>query len=182
MEESPSPKKSGTWTMAIQTDHVAIPRLSSILQKWLLSKKSNNSYAPPTSLSKILQTPASRKESASYELSRFSILKSSENASIQLQLGLCSNEKRCLDFTREDISERKASSERSIAELPTVVEGDGGDIEVQVGKLSLTSMSSSLDDHSWDPFLALLAACGQLHPFTLLAIISKSWCGFLSLI
>nr|GMD09325.1 serine/threonine-protein kinase haspin homolog [Ipomoea batatas] len=174
MEESPSPKKSGTWTMAIQTDHVAIPRLTSILQKWLLSKKLNNSYAPPISLSKILETPASRRESAPYEVSRYSILKASENASIQLQLGLCFNEKRCLDFTNEDISKRKESSERSIAEVHTVVEDDGGDIEVQVGKLSLTSRPSSLDAHSWDPFLALLAACGQSHPFTLLDVISKS--------
>nr|GMD05738.1 serine/threonine-protein kinase haspin homolog [Ipomoea batatas] len=87
---------------------------------------------------------------------------------------MCFNEKRCLDFTNEDISKRKASSERSIAEVHTVVEDDGGDIEVQVGKLSLTSRPSSLDAHSWDPFLALLAACGQSHPFTLLDVISKS--------
>ncbi|CAH9141136.1 unnamed protein product [Cuscuta epithymum] len=174
MEESPSPKRPSTWTMTIQSNHVAIPCLSSTLQKWLLSKQNNISYAPPL-LPMILETPASQKGSNPCKLSRFSNLKTSEDARRGLQSGLFSSEEECLDFTSEEISKKKSpsDSEKRIEQFHTA-EDDTEGIEDIVGKLSITSRPSSLDRHCWDPFLALLAACGQSHPFTLLDVISKS--------
>ncbi|VFQ83499.1 unnamed protein product [Cuscuta campestris] len=174
MEESPSPKRSSTWTMSTQSNHVAVPHLSSILRKWLLSMKLNNNYAPPASLAKILETPTSRKEST-HKLGKISTLKASESACRELQSGLYSSNKGFLDFISEDIFRRKSpsGSERSIQHFD-FAEDDSEGIEAKVEKLSLTSQPSSLDCHSWDPFLVLLSACGQSHPFTLLDVVSKS--------
>ncbi|KAJ8572754.1 hypothetical protein K7X08_009265 [Anisodus acutangulus] len=173
MVESPSPNKSSTWTVGIQTDDVVISRLSSVLQKWLISKKLNDSYAPPASLSKILETPASRKESAIGLIYGSSNVKTPEKTSLRIPSGLYSTQNKRIGFTNEDVSTGQPLSERGIGEICSMDEEGCEDIDVAVSKLSLTSRPSSVDGHTWDPFLALLAACGQSAPLTLLEILSK---------
>ncbi|KAL3349862.1 hypothetical protein AABB24_022762 [Solanum stoloniferum] len=171
--ESPSPNKCSTWTVGIQTDDVVISRLSSVLQKWLISKKLNDSYAPPASLSKILETPASRKESAIRFIYGSSTAKTPEKTSLRIPSGLYSSQNKRIGFTNEDVSREQPLSEKGIGEICPMDEEGYEDIDVAVSKLSLTFRPSSVDGHTWDPFLALLAACGQSAPLTLLEILSK---------
>ncbi|WMV12191.1 hypothetical protein MTR67_005576 [Solanum verrucosum] len=173
MVESPSPNKCSTWTVGIQTDDVVISRLSSVLQKWLISKKLNDSYAPPASLSKILETPASRKESAIRFIYGSSTAKTPEKTSLRIPSGLYSSQNKRIGFTIEDVSREQPLSEKGIGEICPMDEEGCEDIDVAVSKLSLTSRPSSVDGHTWDPFLALLAACGQSAPLTLLEILSN---------
>ncbi|KAM3219345.1 serine/threonine-protein kinase haspin [Capsicum annuum] len=173
MVESPSPNKYCTWTVGIQTDDVVISRLSSVLQKWLISKKLNNSYAPPASLSKILETPASRKQSASRFIYGSSNVKTPEKTALRIPSGLYSGQNRRIGFTNEDVFREQPLSDKGVGEICPMDEEDCGDIDIAIRKLSLTSRPSSVDGHTWDPFLALLAACGQSAPLTLLEILSK---------
>ncbi|XP_009781945.1 serine/threonine-protein kinase haspin homolog [Nicotiana tabacum] len=173
MVESPSPNKCATWTTGIQTDAIIISRLSSVLQKWLISKKLNHTYAPPASLSKILETPASRKESACGVIYGSANVKTPEKKSLQVPSGLYSTQNKHFGSRDEDVSGGRPLSETGIGEICPMDEGGYEDIEVGVSKLSLTSRPSSVDAHTWDPFLALLAACGQSAPLTLLEILSK---------
>lgn len=177
MVESPSPNKCATWTTGIQTDAIIISRLSSVLQKWLISKKLNHTYAPPASLSKILETPASRKESACGVIYGSANVKTPEKKSLQVPSGLYSTQNKHFGSRDEDVSGGRPLSETAIGEICPMDEEGYEDIDVGVSKLSLTSRPSSVDAHTWDPFLALLAACGQSAPLTLLEILSKYWCG-----
>lgn len=43
LEESPSPKKSGTWVISVPDNEIPLPYMSSVLRKWLIAKKSNQS-------------------------------------------------------------------------------------------------------------------------------------------
>ncbi|XP_059313371.1 serine/threonine-protein kinase haspin homolog [Lycium ferocissimum] len=173
MVESPSPNKYSTWTVGIQTDDIVISCLSSVLQKWLISKRLNDSYAPPASLSKILETPASRKESAYGFICGSSNLKTPEKTSLRIPSGLYSTQNKRIGSTNENVSTGKPLSERDIGEICPMDEEGCKDIDVAVSKLSLTSRPSSVDAHTWDPFLALLAACGQSAPLTLFEILYK---------
>ncbi|KAA8536695.1 hypothetical protein F0562_029173 [Nyssa sinensis] len=166
LEESPSPKKSGTWAMGVQYDNVSIPHLSKVLEKWLISKKLHHSCGPSGSLTKILETTVMPMESTS--------LKTPKEASLQTHSGLHSVQNRFnLSVIDKDVFERHISSRKSSDEFRTMGEEGGEDIEVAVGKLSLTSRPSSLDGHHWDPFLALLTVCGQSAPSALLDVFSK---------
>ncbi|KAL2511778.1 Protein kinase superfamily protein [Abeliophyllum distichum] len=137
LEESPSPKKSGTWTVGVQADNVVIPHLSSVLQKWLVYKKLNRSYGFPGSLSKILETPEVSKDPV------------------------------CHDGFSNSVQTRFYSSFTDGDATGMPIKEACEDIEVAVTKLSLTSRPSSWDGHRWDSFSALLTACGQCAPSTL---------------
>lgn len=149
MEESPSPKKPSTWIVGVQSAEVSIPYLSSVLQKWLIAQK--RGCGPPPSLTRILETPATHKE---------------HRSSRTLEQGF--QNRISFSSVSEDFSTRpftlKRSSEKSCE-----------DIQVAVGKLSLTSNPGSLDGQSWDPLLALLTACGQSAPSTLLDVLLTYW-------
>ncbi|PSS21628.1 Serine/threonine-protein kinase [Actinidia chinensis var. chinensis] len=158
LEESPSPKKSGTWAMGIQRDDVAIPHVSTVLKKWLISKKLHRSSGPLGSLSRILETPALPGEFICNDGIGYSGLKTPVEASLQIHSGL-------------QTAQNKLNS--SFIKKDAVGDECREDIEVAVGKLSLTSRPDSLDGHQWDPFLALLAVCGQPTPSMLLDVFSK---------
>lgn len=163
LEESPSPKKPGTWTMGVQVDNVVIPHLSSVLRKWLVYKKLNRSYGFPGSLSKILETPEVSKDPVYHDGFSSSTLKTSGKESLQIHSRSNSIQ------TRFDSSITFGDATR----MP--IEEEGEDIEVAVTKLSLTSRPSSLDGYRWDSFSALLTACGQCAPSTLTDILSSYW-------
>ncbi|GFY89109.1 protein kinase superfamily protein [Actinidia rufa] len=158
LEKSPSPKKSGTWAMGIQRDDVAIPHVSTVLKKWLFSKKLNRSSGPLGSLSRILETPALPGESICNGGIGYSGLKIPAEASLHIH-------------SRLQTAQNKLHS--SFIEKYAVGDECHEDIEVAVGKLSLTSRPDSLDGHQWDPFLALLAVCGQPTPSMQLDVFSK---------
>nr|XP_027114938.1 serine/threonine-protein kinase haspin homolog isoform X2 [Coffea arabica] len=160
LEESPSPKRSGTWLMGVQTDKVAIPHLSSVLRKWLIAQKQG--CGPPLSLTKILQTPAVCKESVS------SALRTLEDGSLPIHPSLSIQNRINFSSLSGDFSIRPSAAERCS-------EKSCEDIQVAVGKLSLTSYHDSQDGLGWDPLLALLTACGQSAPSTLLDVL-LSYC------
>ncbi|KAI8531779.1 hypothetical protein RHMOL_Rhmol11G0162200 [Rhododendron molle] len=160
LEESPSPKKSGTWAMGVQSDDVAIPHMSTALRKWLISKKLNRSCGPSASLSKILQTPALPGQSICRNGSSSSCSKIS--SSLQIDSGLL-------------IVKNKFNSSFTIKEFETLGDEEFEDIDKAVRKLSLTLEPGSLEGHHWDPFVALLAVCGQSSPSMLSDVFSKFW-------
>ncbi|KAG8369024.1 hypothetical protein BUALT_Bualt15G0107200 [Buddleja alternifolia] len=154
LEESPSPKKTGTWTMGDQVDDVVIPHLSSVLQKWLISKKLNRTYGFPGSLSKILETPLLAKDPSQDNLS-YSISKTLGKDSLEVH-------------SSSNVIQQSVNSsmhDKHLSGMP--IQETSEDIEVTVSKLSLTSRPSSLDGHGWNSFSALLTACGQSVPSTL---------------
>ncbi|OVA16664.1 Protein kinase domain [Macleaya cordata] len=79
LEESPSPKNSGTWAMGVQNDSIVLPQFNSRLGKWLVAKKLNYSCGPSASLSNILETPVIPMESISSDASVTSKMKTPES-------------------------------------------------------------------------------------------------------
>ncbi|KAL6495024.1 hypothetical protein OROGR_030943 [Orobanche gracilis] len=162
LEESPSPKKPSTWTMGDQVDNVVIPRLSSVLHKWLISKKLSRTYSFHGSLLKILETPVLSQSPIGHDSCSSPTIKTrgedlkvgSSLYSIQQRLNLSLNDKRFSTMPIQETCE---------------------DIEVAIGKLSLASGRSSLDGQGWNSFSALLTACGQSVPSTLTDIL-LSYC------
>lgn len=148
LEESPSPKKPSTWTMGSKDHDVDVTHLSSVLQKWLVSKKLNRTYAFPGSLSKILETPVSS---------------STIKTPGQEYLGE-------LILNSTDQMPKSSLKEKPLSNMP--IEETCEDLEGAVSKLSLTSRPSSLDSHAWDSFSAILTACGQSVPSTLTDLLS----------
>ncbi|KAL3818026.1 hypothetical protein ACJIZ3_003931 [Penstemon smallii] len=137
------------------TQDAVIPHLSSILQKWLISKKLNRSYGFPGSLSKILEAPILSKDPIGRDSFSSSTLKTPGEVSVEVNLSLKSIQQR--------LSSRLDDKHISGIAIQETCE----DIEVAVNKLSLTSTPSSLDDHRKNSFSALLCACGQSIPSTL---------------
>ncbi|KAL0422136.1 UNVERIFIED_CONTAM: Serine/threonine-protein kinase haspin [Sesamum latifolium] len=155
LEESPSPKKPGTWALGAQVDNAVIPHLSSVLQKWLISKKLIRKYAFPGSLSEILETPSLSKDPICHHSFSSSTMKKTGKDHPEVDLSLSS------------IQQRSNSSlnDKQFTGIP--IQETCEDIEVEVRKLSLTSRPSSLDGQGWNSFTALLTACGQSVPSTL---------------
>ncbi|RVW77373.1 Serine/threonine-protein kinase haspin-like [Vitis vinifera] len=140
LEESPSPKRFGTWAMGVQSDDIVLPHLSSVLNKWLIAKKLNYSYGPSGSLSKILETPAMPMEPICGDGFDASTVKTPEKASPQVCLGLHSVQDRFnSDFMNKDVVGRQTGSQKS--NEVSLTTGDEGceDIDVAIKKLSLTS-------------------------------------------
>ncbi|KAJ9681657.1 hypothetical protein PVL29_017851 [Vitis rotundifolia] len=174
LEESPSPKRFGTWAMGVQNDDIVLPHLSSVLNKWLIAKKLNYSYGPSGSLSKILETPAMPMEPICGDGFDASTVKTPEKASPQVCSGLHSVQDRFnSNFMNKDVVERQTGSQKS--NEVSLTTGDEGceDIDVAIKKLSLTSRSASLGGDHWDSFSALLTVCEQSAPSTLLDVFSK---------
>lgn len=82
LEESPSPKHFGTWATGNRTATDPIPHVSSRLEKWLYSKKIDSSCGPSTTLSKILETPASAMDSIYSDHLDFSVLQTPEKGNL----------------------------------------------------------------------------------------------------
>lgn len=167
LEESPSPQKSGSWIMGVQTDKMPIPHLSSVLQKWLIAQRRKRSCGTASSLTGILETPAMFKDSLGLEtLGETSPLSHSGFCSIQ--------GRKSSDSVGEDMP-RKCSSHTRSKEFHVMCEESCEDIEASVCKLSLTSRNASSDVQNWDPFSALLNACGQSAPSTFPDVL-KTYC------
>lgn len=164
LEESPSPKNFGTWTMGTQNEKVEVPNICSRLEKWLISRRIKCSFGASDSLFRILETPKSHDSSVCS-----SNWRTPEKASLQIHSGLDSVQSSpCLDVINKDEPESRTSL-REIIEEPVTIE----DVELSLEKLSLTSQSASLGgDHS-DPFSELLTACGQSSPSVLLDVFSN---------
>lgn len=173
LEESPSPKKYGTWAIGNQTD-VAIPHLSSRLEKWLISKKLNP-YGPSSTLSKILGTPAKGPETIDEEDFDFLNLNTTERSSFKVSSQLHSFESRLKsNLTDRNVLERDIIKSHKI-DTKGVGNESCEDIEFAVKKLSLASTSTSSETDHLDPFAALLAVCGQSTPSKFQDVFSKYW-------
>ncbi|PON69588.1 Serine/threonine protein kinase [Parasponia andersonii] len=155
LEESPSPKKFGTWARANQTDVVAMTHLSTRLNNWLISKKINYSCGPSSTLSKILGTPSITQEPKCYDDFDSLSMRTPEKSSVKISSHLPYVKITSKSHKMEDVG--KESSE---------------DLEVAIKKLSLASTSSSDADH-FNPFTTLLAVCEQSVPSKFQDVFSK---------
>ncbi|KAI9157312.1 hypothetical protein LWI28_020439 [Acer negundo] len=173
LEESPSPKRFGTWTMGNQSENVTITHLCSRLKKWQISKKLNYSCGSSGTLSKILETPSTTLKPIKREDFDASILRTPEKSSPKITTGLQSIQSRPdKNITNKDVPQRDYIS-LSNELLVSVKEESCEDIEVGVKELSLASTSASLDLDHVNPFAMLLAVCDQLAPAKLLDVLSK---------
>ncbi|XLR26262.1 hypothetical protein HN51_039479 [Arachis hypogaea] len=169
LEESPSPKKVGTWTIP---EEAPLPAVCARLERWLHSRRLKPSCGPSSTLSKIMDTPATGSQithdvginSAILETLERTVAKNSHLDTIQAggKRGLLDGIP--LEGTRDLQIDHKMMIDQS----------DGGceDIDLAVKKLSLTSTSSSLDDGHISPFSALLSICGQSAPSLLGDVLS----------
>lgn len=159
-----------------QSNNIIIPHLSSRLEKWLLSKKLNHSIGPSSTLSKILETPAMPLEPICGDDSGSLNLRTPEKSSMKTNSQLPSVQSRSNSISVDkiviegDINSQKCNT-------ASVSEGHEGceDIEVAIKKLSLASISASVDRDQSDPFAALLAVCGQSSPSELKDVFSNYW-------
>lgn len=167
LEESPSPKSFSTWTSS-QFDSATVPSLCSRIEKWLISKKSNYSLAPSSTLSKILETPLGSIEPIGRNhLEKFK-LRTPEKSSREIDVHFCSIQRRFISSINDlDDLEIESNGDNRSNKAEVVSTEDCEDIEVAVKKLSLASTSTSFHDYNLDPLSALLAVCGQSAPSTL---------------
>ncbi|KAK0593055.1 hypothetical protein LWI29_029974 [Acer saccharum] len=173
LEESPSPKRFGTWTMGNQSENVTITHLCSRLKKWQIFKKLNYNCGSSITLSKILETPSTTLKPIKREDFDASILRTPEKSSPKITTGLQSIQSRPdKNITNKDVPQRDYIS-LSNELLVSVKEESCEDIEVGVKDLSLASTSASLDLDHVNPFAMLLAVCDQLAPAKLLDVLSK---------
>ncbi|KAL5834226.1 hypothetical protein ACOSQ4_013723 [Xanthoceras sorbifolium] len=174
LEESPSPKRFGTWTMGNQSDSATIPNLCSRLEKWLISKKLNYSCGPSSTLSKILETPSMNLEPIQGNDLDASSLRTPEKSSLKITSGCHPIQSRSdKDIANKDVPQRDYISQ-SNESLVSVKEESCEDIEAAVKKLSLAPTSASFDLDHVNPFATLLAVCGQSAPAKLLDVLSKN--------
>lgn len=162
--------------MGKQSNNIALPHLSSRLEKWLISKKLNHSCGPSSTLSKILETPTMPLEPICDDDFEPSNLRTPEKSSMKIDSQLLSINSRFNSILVEkDVLERENNSQKTTAVLVSEGHEDCEHLEVAVKKLSLTSTTASLDHDQLDPFAALLAVCGQSSPSTLKEAFSKYW-------
>lgn len=175
LEESPSPKSFSTWTSS-QFDSATVPSLCSRIEKWLISKKSNYSLAPSSTLSKILETPLGSIEPIGRNhLEKFK-LRTPEKSSREIDVHFCSIQRRFISSINDlDDLEIESNGDNRSNKAEVVSTEDCEDIEVAVKKLSLASTSTSFHDYNLDPLSALLAVCGQSAPSTLKDAFSNYW-------
>ncbi|KAJ4954743.1 hypothetical protein NE237_011526 [Protea cynaroides] len=145
LEESPSPKNFGTWSMGIQSDQIILPDVSSRLRKWLISRQPTQSCGPSSSLAKILETPGVPMESVYCDVSKSSnektpVLISAQKSNVKgLDLG---------DVSSDDLGE-------------------------EITKLTLKSNHTSIDGNYHDSFSMLLMFCKQSSPSTMSDVFSQ---------
>ncbi|KAL1350759.1 serine/threonine-protein kinase haspin homolog [Arachis hypogaea] len=169
LEESPSPKKVGTWTIP---EEAPLPAVCARLERWLHSRRLKPSCGPSSTLSKIMDTPATGSQithdvginSAILETLERTVAKNSHLDTIQ-----AGGKRGLLDGIPLE-----GTLDLQIDHNMMIDESDGGceDIDLAVKKLSLTSTSSSLDDGHISPFSALLSICGQSAPSLLGDVLS----------
>jgi serine/threonine-protein kinase haspin len=160
MEESPSPKKVGSWIVGNVAEEVPIPPLCSRLERWLYSRRFNPRCGPSSTLSKILDTPTMNLETIRDIDFQFSDLRLKSLDQSELRNSQSHNFK---------TGESKGSLNNPIL----IKDEESEDIEACVKKLSLTSTSSSIyDDHN-NPFAVLLEICGQSAPSMLQDLFSR---------
>ncbi|XP_073129587.1 serine/threonine-protein kinase haspin homolog isoform X2 [Henckelia pumila] len=160
LEESPSPNKSSTWITGDKNDTV-IPYLSSVLRKWLVSKKLNSAYVFHGSLSNVLETPAPSQDPTCHDNHSSSIPKCLGQGSVEVPLSLYST------YLSLNSMQEKLCSSCDKHASGILIEESCEDIGIAVSKLSLTSRPSSVDDRLPSSFSALLTACNQSSPSTL---------------
>ncbi|XP_028779473.1 serine/threonine-protein kinase haspin homolog isoform X1 [Neltuma alba] len=170
LEESPSPKKVGTWTIGNGNYDGQVPHLCSRLEKWLLSRKLNLSCGPSSTLSKILDTPARGLETIyDVDLCSLDLRTSEKSAEVNPHLhtiitggssALLGN-----GLFKGDIN-------LPADKMSTEDDEDSANLEAAVKKLSLTSSSAFTDEH-FSPFAALLEICGQSMPSKFQDVLSK---------
>ncbi|XP_050223094.1 serine/threonine-protein kinase haspin homolog [Mercurialis annua] len=175
LEESPSPKNFGTWITGNQANNAPIPRLSSRLQNWLITKKLKDSSGMSTTLSKLLEeTPKMPLEPIYVDDINTPNLKTPEKSYFKPNLILHSVRRRINELLLTNyVPERRSSLQRSSTMLSRLRDEGFKDIESAIKKLSLASKSTSVDHDCVDPFSSLLAVCGQTAPSTLLDVFSK---------
>ncbi|XP_020212860.1 serine/threonine-protein kinase haspin homolog [Cajanus cajan] len=159
LEESPSPKKVGTWITGNMTEEGPIPAISSRLEKWLHSRRLNPICGSSSTLSKILEAPSTRMETIcdlDLNASELRTLERTEGSNSLLHSAQTGDKK---SFIENDL--HLQTNDRMLA----AQSGEGcEDIEAAVKKLSLVSTLSSIDDDHISPFSALLSICGQSAP------------------
>ncbi|KAJ9563692.1 hypothetical protein OSB04_008852 [Centaurea solstitialis] len=170
LEESPSPQKK-TWVMGTENT-VAVSHISSVLKKWLVTRKLNYSCGPSASLSRILETPGISRDSLHDDVSEFSSLQPCFETTSGATACVNSNHGKYKPSLTGDVLETQSSATKRIEEIKTTSEKDSEDIEVAIRNLSLSSQNSLLDEQRWDPFLALLTVCGQSSPSTFSDVLS----------
>ncbi|KAB1202052.1 Serine/threonine-protein kinase haspin [Morella rubra] len=171
-EESPSP--ISTWATGNQGNNIAIPHLSSRIEKWLISKKLTHTCEPSSTLSKILETPALPLDPICGDDFNYLNLRTPEKSSRGTNSHLFSVRSRLSSgVVNDDVLER----DKNLQKINSVSVSEGGevceDIEIAIKKLSLTSTSAALDHAQLDPFAALLAVCGQPSPLKLKDVFSQ---------
>ncbi|KAK6911699.1 hypothetical protein RJ641_023792, partial [Dillenia turbinata] len=174
LEESPSPRNTGKWVADDEIDKVAVPHLSTVLQKWLKSKQLNPSHGASGSLAKILETPGIGVESICGNSFDTTNMKTPTKAPLSLHSRLQSLRGRFSSaFTNKGVLERHIQLENSLAKQLRLDDKGCEDIHIAVEKLSLSSQPLSLDANHVDPFSALLRVCGQSAPSTFVDVLSK---------
>lgn len=168
-EESPSPKKVGTWTIGNEHYNGQLPHLCSRLEKWLRSRRMNLSCGPSSTLSKILDTPARGLETIyDFDLSLISSEKSMK-AHYHPHNTITGSSSTLLDNGLFGGDINVPTGKR-----PTQDDEDSANLAAAVKKLSLTSTTSS-EEH-FNPFAALLEICEQSVPSKFQDALSKYWC------
>lgn len=179
MEESPSPKKVGSWIAGNVTEEVPLPSICSRLEKWLHARRLNPRCGPSSTLSKILDTPTMKLETI-YDRSSDFRLRSLDRSEMELEniydLDHNSSDFRLRSMDQSELSNSqlqnlKNGETRSSNDAILIKSESCEDIEAGVKKLSLTS-TSSFDDHS-NPFAVLLETCGQSAPSMLEDLFSR---------
>ncbi|KAK7259026.1 hypothetical protein RIF29_24620 [Crotalaria pallida] len=167
MEESPSPKKVGTWIVGNSTEEAPLPAVCSRLEKWLYSRQLNYNCGSSSSLFKILETPSTGLETIHDVSLNSANLRTLEGtgANNSQWASIKTGDNR--DFINESPSESGINLQ--IKEEIELAQNDEDceHIGAAVKKLSLTSTSSSVDGDHISPFSALLAICGQSAPLML---------------
>lgn len=185
MEESPSPKNFGTWATGTQNAHV-VHDLSSILERWMISKRLTCGCMPSGSLAKIWETPILSTGSTNIDVSDSSSEKTPERTS------KISFKSIHLSSIHEKQSERHTHSQESniINVLKKIhIDGAGsvrdihegtevlaeGDVDCENLGINKLSLASSLGEDYRDAFAKLLMVCGQSVPSRLSEVFSQYW-------
>ena len=167
LEESPSPKKVGTWTI---TEEDPLPAVCSRLEKWLYSRRLNPSCGPSSTLSKILDGSGTIHD-VGFNSASLRTLERTEAKNSQLDNNIKTG------GNRGFIDESPAQSHHDLQMEDKMKLAQNDEdceyIEAGVKKLSLASTSSSADGGHISPFSALLAICGQSAPSMLRDVLSR---------
>ncbi|XP_027349484.1 serine/threonine-protein kinase haspin homolog [Abrus precatorius] len=178
LEESPSPKKVGTWNSGNMAEEGPIPAPCSRLEKWLHSRTLNPISGPSSTLSKILDTPATTLGTI-HDIDLNSLdLRTLERTELKSLLHTVkTGDKKSL--INDSLIKNEINLHTNDKKLFAHNEGYE-EIEDAVRKLSLASTSSLVDGDHINPFSALLEICGQSVPSTLRDMFSRYWEGIFS--